>query len=93
MDILQNILQLFGDKAGQFAPLLEFAAKNNFDLKSMLQNLDVSALAPLFGQILSPPAQAERETPAPAVPLDPIANVADRDIVYCLNRYLSAAAE
>lgn len=95
MELLQYILNsVMPGKAEQFAPLLSYAVQNNFNVKSMLENLDVSALAPLVSRFFSSPAENPRQdAPAAASPLEPIASVADKDIVYCLNRYLSGAAE
>lgn len=96
MESLQYILNLlFPEKANELGALLQYAAKNRFDLNEMLKNLDLAALAPLLGGLFSSPAAenartGENESAQSASPLTPIAAVADKDIVYCLNRYLSA---
>lgn len=99
MESLQYILNLlFPEKAKELGALLQYAAKNRFDLNEMLKNLDLAALAalaPLLGGLFSSPAAenartGENESAQSASPLTPVAAVADKDIVYCLNRYLSA---
>lgn len=96
MESLQYILNLlFPEKAKELGALLQYAAKNRFDLNEMLKNLDLVSLAPLLGGLFSSPAAehartGENESAQSASPLTPIAAVADKDIVYCLNRYLSA---
>ena len=93
MESLQYILNLlFPEKAKELGALLQYAAKNRFDLNEMLKNLDLAALAPLLGGLFGgaeTPARHAAEKTAVS-PLEPVAAVADRDIVFCLNRYLAA---
>lgn len=96
MDILQYILQNFSQNENfkKFAPVIELAVKNNFDLKKMLNGLDANTLLPLLSALFAAPAAAGAKTAAvrAETPLAPVSSVADRDISYCLNRYFSAGA-
>ncbi|PWM70153.1 MAG: hypothetical protein DBX59_11470 [Bacillota bacterium] len=97
MELLQTILNMIlpNGRAQQLEPLLQYAMQNNFSLPDMLKNIDITALAPLLGGLFSSGANAQPSAPAAeplhsASPLAPVAAVADKDIVYCLNRYLSS---
>ena len=91
MDVLQYILQSFSgnENLKKFAPVLELALKNGFDFKKMMQNLDVNAILPILSAFFNQPAATAA---AASQPLSAISSVADKDIVYCLNRYLSGGA-
>ena len=90
MDVLQYILQLFSgnETLKKFAPVLELALNNGFDFKKMLQNLDVNAILPLLSAFFTPPAQTASAEVSAEQPLAAISSVADKDIIYCLNRYI-----
>ncbi len=93
MELLQTLLNLlFPGKGAQLEPLLRYAAENEFDLKRMLGNLDVSALAPLLGGLFTSPSAPKADDTAKKAmaPSEPVARIADRDIVNCLNSYLSS---
>ncbi len=93
MEILQFLLSFLtkNSNANFLAPILELFKNNNFDLKSVLNNLDINAIMPVLKEIFS---SFNNKSPTQTVGqnvygLDPIANVADKDIVYTLNKYLS----
>ena len=91
MEILQFILSLFKDNAllNNLAPILELLKKNNFDIKSTLADLDPATLQPLIQQLStlfnnkSPTSSVGQENA-----LAPILDIADKDIVYTLNKVL-----
>ncbi len=94
MDVLQYILQSFSgnENLKKFAPVLELALKNGFDFKKIMQNLDVNAILPILSAFFNQPAATAAPAAAASQPLSAISTVADKDIVYCLNRYLSGGA-
>lgn len=95
MEILRFLLSFLLKEAGgdNLAPLFENLQNNDFDIKKTLQGLNLQAVAPLiraFMENLSknenrPTKNAERN-----ISLSPIAGIADKDIIYALNKYLSA---
>lgn len=78
-----------GSRAVQRA-LHSLLEQNNFNLQEVIKNLDFEKLAPILSAF-----SGEKEAGSfdfskePTYPLAPIAAVADRDIVYALNRYLA----
>lgn len=90
MEILRFLISFFLKEYGgeKFAPLLNELSKNNFDLKSLLNNVNLESLAPLLSAFMKnttknrPTESAERN-----YSLAPIAGIADKDIVYTLNKY------
>lgn len=92
MEILQFLLSFLTKNLNTsfLAPIFELFKNNNFDLKSVLNNLDVSAIMPVLKEIFS---SFNMKSPTQTVGqnvygLNPIANVADKDIIYTLNKYL-----
>ncbi len=90
MEILKTLLStLLGDgKNDNLASVIKLFSDNSFDIKKVLQNLDLSAILPILLKFLS------KNTPAPAKSysvqgygLNPITNLADKEIVYTLGRY------
>ncbi len=93
MDLLQFILSLLGnDKIiNLFSPIIERLRQNSFDFKKTLASLDPETLKPIIEEFMQSinnrPAQSAERTNG----LKPISNIADKDIVYVLNKYLSQA--
>ena len=81
---LSFLLKEYG--GGEFSELFDKLQSNSFDLQSFL-DLKLESLAPLiktfFGNAKNP-----SEVPDG---LSPVADIADRDIVYALNKYLAAS--
>lgn len=88
MEILKFLLTLLnnGDLQNNLSSLLTLFNKGSLDLKSLLSNLNLETLAPLlkdfFNQKPHPTQTVER-----GFGLNPIAKIADKDIVYTLNKY------
>ena len=82
---LSFLLKEYG--GGDFSQLFEKLQAGNFDLKSIL-DLNIESLAPLiksfFGGTKNPSETSDG--------LSQIADIADRDIVYALNRYFAEPA-
>ncbi len=75
--------------SGGFTKILELFKDNSFDVKKTLSSLTPETVAPLVKEFLS---GANKKSPAhsnaQSVGVSPISNVADKDIVYTLNKYL-----
>ena len=92
MEILQFLLSfLLESKYGEkLKPLINLFQNNSFDLKSVLNNINLEAIAPLLKEFMSTMNNnGPTETVGPIDGLNPIANIADKDIVFALNKYLS----
>lgn len=90
MEILQFLLSnFFGSKGEEFMPLIELLQKNNFDIKRCLSELKPEMLAPIVRTFMS---MADKNN-GPTVNvgqnngITPIAKIADKEIVYTLNKY------
>lgn len=90
MEILQFLLSEFLKNGGNdnLKPIIDLFKDNSFDLKKVLKNLSPELLAPVIksfsGQNKSR-AEARRD-----YGVTPISKIADKDIVYTLNKYLSS---
>jgi hypothetical protein len=94
LELLTSLLSS-SDKLKQFSPMLELLSKNNFDIASTLKNLNLDAIAPLIKVFMENLGSSKQnKTPAEFSTgeishLNPIANLADKEIVYALNRYFA----
>ena len=93
MDLLQLLTTLFGDDKfnSLFSPIIELLRQNSFDIKKALASLSPEMLKPIVQEFIKninnrPAQSAER-----ANGLKPISNIADKDIIFVLNKYLSQA--
>ena len=92
MEILQFLLKflLSSPNGKDFAPILNLLKDNSFNIANVLKNIKPEMIMPLIAKFLS------AQNKSPNVPfgqgehLTPIASIADKDIVYALNKYLSA---
>ncbi|MBE5749513.1 MAG: hypothetical protein E7346_01420 [Clostridiales bacterium] len=90
MEILQVLLSLFlnGENGGAFAPVIKRLANNSFDLKKTLLSLTPEEVEPIIKEFMK---FSDKKSPtngySPSVGLDPIAMIADKEIVYTLNKY------
>ena len=90
MEILQNLLSLLSknQNLGALKPIIDLLSKNSFDLKKTLSTLDLSSLMPIVSQFASAFNNKNPTTEySSAVGLKPIALIADKEIVYTLNKY------
>ena len=93
MDLLQLLTTLFGNDKfiGTLSPIIEHLRQNSFDIKKVLASLDPEMLKPIIEEFIKSinnrPAQSAERIDG----LQPISNIADRDIVFALNRYLADA--
>ena len=92
MEILQFLLNLLNGNSnlGVLAPIINLLKENSFDIKKTLNSLSPDTLAPIIKEFMSAQNNIRpTETVGRSEGLTPIANVADKDIVYTLNKYLS----
>ncbi len=98
MEILKTLLSFFikEEKFKNFAPVLELLSKNDFDLAKTLKNLNLDAVAPIIRAFMEnfSGANAQKNSPpdfsgGDVSHLNPIANLADKEIIYTLNKYFA----
>lgn len=90
MEILKILAELMsGEKKDSVISLLNALKNNSFNLKETLKNIKPETLAPLFKTFAENQAKTETFS-AETSGVAPIANIADKEIVYALNRYVSA---
>lgn len=89
MEILQNLLSFFLNQFndGKFKPLFELLKNNSFDIKKALGNLNLDAIAPIIQELMKNNNSRPTQTVGRDYGLNPIAKIADKDIVYTLNQY------
>ncbi len=93
MDLLQFITSLLGNDnmLKLLSPIIELLKQNSFDIKKVLASLDPEMLKPIIEEFIKSlnnrPAQSAERIDG----LQPISNIADRDIIFALNRYLADA--
>lgn len=95
MDISDTIKNLFsGLNADAVLPIINLLRENSFDIKKVAQNLTPEKIIPIVQSLAASkdgasPKSDTFSASAPQTGTLAIANVADKEIVYCLNRYLS----
>ena len=93
MEILQFLLSLLNGNGGfeKFAPIIELLKNNSFNLSQTLQNLNLQTLAPIL-QAFMKDAPFKNQNPTDFsvgnnFGLNPITPIADKEIVYSLNKF------
>jgi hypothetical protein len=92
MDLLQLITSLFGGNVdfSAFLPLINMLKSGNFDFNSILTLLQNEKILPIIKNFFNSfNNKSPTETVGQISGLSPIASIADKDIVFVLNRYLS----
>lgn len=89
MEILQILSSLLGqDNASDTLSAIVNLVANNFpELKKVLENFNLSAILPIISSLFSNKEKSPTSTVGQGVGLDPIANIADKEIVYTLGKY------
>ena len=91
MEILQFLISFLVNEYGKdFLPVFNHLKENNFDIKSAIKNIDISVILPLLEKFINLKETKTRSYETQErdiVGLKPISNIADRDIVYTLNKY------
>ena len=91
MEILQFLLNFIGNNSnlGVLTPIINLLKENSFDIKRVINNLSPDVIAPIIKEFMNAQNNRPTESVGRNEGLTPIANVADKDIVYTLNKYLS----
>ena len=90
MEILQFLAQLLTNEQNSklLAPIFELLKQNSFDIKKVLSNINPQVLAPIIKEFMSNMNNRPTDTVGRNNGLIPISNIADKDIIFCLNKYL-----
>ncbi len=91
MEILQFLLSFFSDQSNldKFSGLINAFKENSFDLNSVLKNIDLKSVLPFIKDLfLGMQNKSPTDVVGQGEGLTPIANIADKDIVFVLNKYL-----
>lgn len=90
MEILQVLLSLFsnGQNMQVIKDIFLLLKQNDFDIRKTILNLDSKTIEPIIEQFVKNINNRPTETVGRYQGLTPISNIADKDIVYCLNKYL-----
>lgn len=91
MEILQKLISslLNGENADGFSQILKLLSENNFDVKKVLSRINPQALIPLLLKFIESAKPNNANTVNTGAGLSPIASIADKEIIYSLNRYFS----
>jgi hypothetical protein len=91
MEILQFLLSFFSDQNNfdKFSGLINAFKENSFDLNSVIKNIDLKTILPILKELfLGLQNKSPTEIVGQGEGLTPIANIADKNIVFVLNKYL-----
>ena len=89
MEILQLLSKLlYVEELKKFKPFFELFKDGSFSLSKILQNLTPESVEPIINAFMG--QQKNRtESVRQNFGLAPISKIADKEVVYCLNKYLS----
>lgn len=94
MELLQFLLDFFVKQFGgdKYSPLFCFLKENSFDVKKILSNFNPQVFEPIIKDFMD---FNKNKNPTESVGnygLNPIANLADSQIVYTLNKYFATSS-
>lgn len=91
MEILQFLTAFFQNNQNLklIIPIINVLRENNFDIKRALSSLTPEMIKPIIEQFSVVMNSTPQSFNQKSQGLTPISNIADKDIVYSLNRYLS----
>ena len=91
MEILQFLLNFFLEQYGngKFKEIFNFLKANNFDVNNALKNIKPENLTPIVKAFMNDNKNSHKENFSSPCGLTPIAKIADKEIVYTLNKYFS----
>ena len=92
MELLQFLLSFFLSQYGgkDFEPIIAALKDGSFDLSKALSSVTPQMIMPLIQSFLSKNKQPQPTDCGEGCNLKPIADIADREIIYSLNRYFSS---
>lgn len=91
MELLQFLISFFSNNSNleKFSGLINTIKENSFDFNSILKNIDLKTILPFIKEFFD---SLQNKNPTESVGsvqgLTPIANIADKDIIFVLNKYL-----
>lgn len=92
MEILQFLLSFFSDteKLNKFSQLINALKNNELDFNSLAKSIDLKSILPVISELIF---SLQQKSPTDfsvgqGQGLTPIADIADKDIVFALNKYL-----
>lgn len=94
MEILQFLISFLSKSQNlqKFAPLIKLFSENSFDINKVLKSLSPDVVKPIIEQFASlMNNKSPTDSVGQSVGLEPISNIADKDIVYALNKHLGQA--
>ena len=86
MNLLQLLTSILKDLPFDLTWVLNLLKENNFNLKSILNNLDLEKVLPIIMDFVN---KKDFVKPKSSY-LSPISSVADKEIIYTLNKYFSS---
>ena len=93
MEILQILSSLLNQNQSldKLKPIIELLQKNSFNLKETLKNIDLQTIAPIISGLMNS-TDFKNQNPTDfsvgnTFGLNPIAPIADKEIVYSLNKF------
>ena len=91
MEILQFILNFLANNLGngQLSCIFDLLKQNDFDISKTIKNFNPDSLAPILNSFMNMQKNSHKEESYSPCGLNPIAKIADKDIVYTLNKYFS----
>ena len=95
MEIIKFLLSFFLEEYGgeKLAPVINALKENSFDIKKTLKNLDPEVAAPILKDLLGGGLKEmfnggdKGFNAGKTYGLEPISEIADKEIVYTLNKY------
>ena len=90
MEILQFLTQFLANEQNFkiIAPILDLLKQNSFDIKRVLSSLNPQVLAPIIKEFMANMNNRPKNNVGRNNGLSPISNIADKDIIFSLNKYL-----
>ncbi len=92
MELLQNLVYFLLKEFGgeKLLPIFNTLKDNSFDISKLINAKTLSTFAPILMDLLKSQNKTPTEfTVGEDYKLSPIARIADKDVVYTLNRYFN----
>ena len=86
MNLLQILTSILKELPVDLSWILDLLKENNFDLKNILSRLDIEKVLPIVMEFIN---KKDFVKPKSSY-LSPISSVADKEIIYTLNKYFSS---
>ncbi|MBR5192557.1 MAG: hypothetical protein IKW33_04020 [Clostridia bacterium] len=90
MEFIKQLISFLINEFGieKLSGLINILSENSFDIKKVLQSFSVEQFAPIIQEFMKGEEKnTTNENFVGGYGLSPIANIADKEIVYALNKY------